>query len=112
MPETVSLQPGQLLHQAFFTLKNPQSADDRAALIDGLHTLAGIPQIRLLHIGSRAATEARDVVDTGWDVLELMVFDSVADQVIYQTHPLHLAFIARCADLWAGVRVCDAVIGG
>ena len=98
-----------LRHMALFWLNNPDSAKDRAMLAEGLETLRGIEQVRTLDIGMPAPTEARDVVDHSWNVSESMTFDSVADQTIYQTHPLHLAFIARCGHLWARVLVYDIV---
>jgi hypothetical protein len=102
-------ETGTILHQAYFWLKNPGSEDDRAALVAGLRTLAAIPQIRALSIGIPAATEAREVVDASFAVLETMVFDSLEDQRTYQTHPVHLAFIAACGHLWERVVVYDSV---
>lgn len=99
-----------LQHQAFFWLKNSGNENDRAALIAGLRTLSAIPQIRHLTIGVPAATEARDVVDSSFDVLETMLFSSLEDQKIYQDHPVHQAFIAACSHLWERVLVYDAVM--
>jgi hypothetical protein len=100
---------GQLLHQAFFWLKRPGSPEDRAALIAGLRTLGAIPQILQLSISIPAATESRDVVDASFDVLESMVFASLADQKLYQDHPIHQAFIASCGQLWDRVVVYDGL---
>ena len=44
-------------HLALFWLKNPESAADRAMLVEGLETLRGIAQVKTLHIGMPAATE-------------------------------------------------------
>ncbi|MGK6320065.1 Dabb family protein [Sphingomonas sp. DT-204] len=98
-----------LIHHVLFWLKNPGSAEDREQLIAGLRTLAGIEVIRGLHIGVPAPTEARDVVDASYDVSELMFFDSVADQKIYQDHPIHQQFVARCSHLWRKVVVYDTL---
>lgn len=98
-----------LVHHVFFWLKTPGSAADRAALIAGLGTLRAIPVIRSLHIGTPAPTEQRDVVDASWDVSELMMFANAADQKVYQDHPVHQAFIAKCAHLWRKVVVYDAL---
>ena len=102
-------QGGKLVHQVFFWLKNPGSAADREALIAGLRSLAQVPEIRTLQVGVPASTEKRDVVDSSFDVSELMIFDSVADQKTYQDHPLHQQFIAKCAHLWAKVIVYDTM---
>lgn len=99
-----------LRHQAFFWLKRSGSVADRDALIAGLRTLAAIPHIDLMDIGIPAATEARDVVDSGWDVVETMEFAGTAEQKLYQDHPTHQAFIAACGHLWERVVVYDAKI--
>jgi Stress responsive A/B Barrel Domain len=102
--------PGLILHQAFFWLKNPGSETDRAALIAGLRTLGDIPQVRNLSISISARTESRDVVDSSFDVVETMLFNSLEDQRNYQPHPIHLAFIAACGHLWERVVVYDNLI--
>jgi hypothetical protein len=98
---------GQIRHMALFWLKNPGSAEDRAMLAAGLETLRGIEQVRSLHIGQPAATEARDVVDNSFNLSESMVFDSLEDQAAYQVHQIHQDFIARCGHLWDRVVVYD-----
>jgi hypothetical protein len=103
-------EPGLILHQAFFWLKKPGSDVDRSALIAGLRTLGDIPQLRNLSIATPAATEARDVVDSSFDVLETMLFATLEDQLDYQTHPIHLAFIVSCEHLWERVLVYDGLI--
>jgi hypothetical protein len=97
----------RLTHLALFWLKRPDSAEDHAMLVEGLETLRGIEQVKTLHIGVPAVSEARDVVDHSWSVSELMTFDSLADQAAYQPHPLHTAFIAKCGHLWKRVVVYD-----
>jgi hypothetical protein len=94
---------------ALFWLNNPSSASDRAMLAEGLETLRAIPQVKSLHIGQPASTEDRDVVDHSWHVSESMTFDSLADQAAYQVHPIHQAFIGKCAHLWQRVLVYDIV---
>lgn len=98
-----------LLHHVFFWLNNPGSAADKEELIKGLKTLAEIPTVRQLHIGVLASTEKRDVVDTSWDVSELMFFDDAAGQKVYQDHPIHQAFVKNYSHLWKKVVVYDAI---
>jgi aminoglycoside phosphotransferase (APT) family kinase protein len=98
----------QLVHHVFFWLKNPESVADRDKLVEGLRTLAAIPTISKLHIGVPASTEKREVVDSSWQVSELMFFENEAGQKIYQDHPLHQAFIKNCGHLWQKVIVYDA----
>lgn len=98
-----------LLHHVFFWLKNPQLEADKQQLISGLKTLAAIPTIRQIHVGVLASTEKREVVDTSWDVSELMFFDDEAGQKVYQDHPIHQDFIKNCSHLWEKVVVYDAL---
>lgn len=100
---------GKIVHHVFFWLKNPGSAADRDALIAGLRKLATVDVVRSLQIGVPASTEQRDVVDSSFQVSELMVFDSLADQQTYQDHPTHKDFIAKCGHLWGKVIVYDMV---
>ena len=97
-----------LVHHALFWLKNPGSAQDRARLIEGLQTLRQIDVIRSLHIGVPANTEQRDVVDSSFDVSEVMLFDDEAAQSTYQVHPIHKKFVEQCSHLWRKVIVYDA----
>lgn len=98
-----------LLHHVFFWLKNPDSADDRAALIAGIKSLAAIETVRAVHVGVPASTEKREVVDNSYHVSELLCFDDVAGQDIYQVHPLHKKFVDEHSHLWSKVVVYDAV---
>lgn len=99
----------QLVHHVFFWLKNPGSVTDRDKLVEGVKTLSKIETIRKLHVGVLASTEKRDVVDTTWDVSELMFFDDTAGQKVYQDHPIHQEFIKNYSHLWSKVVVYDAM---
>ncbi|AMR34366.1 hypothetical protein A0256_24380 [Mucilaginibacter sp. PAMC 26640] len=88
-------------HHVHFWLKNKE---DKARLIDGLHTLTTIKQIRNMHIGVPAQT-FRDVVDRSYDVSLLLLFDGPAEQEAYQAHPTHQLF----ADNYAKV-LCSKVV--
>jgi hypothetical protein len=98
-----------IVHHVFFWLKNPSSTDDRDQLVTGLKTLAGIPLIRELYVGTLANTEKRDVVDASWQVSELMFFTDLASQATYQQHPLHLDFVKNYSHLWEKVVVYDTM---
>jgi hypothetical protein len=98
-----------LAHHVFFWLKNPDSTEDRDKLVEGVKTLAKIETIREIHVGVLAATEKRDVVDTSWQVSELMFFSDLEGQHTYQDHPIHLDFIKNYGHLWAKVIVYDAM---
>ena len=98
-----------LTHTVFFWLKNPDSKGDRDALIAGLKTLIAIETVRGMHIGVPASTEKRDVVDNSYQVSELLVFDDVEGQNIYQSHPIHVKFVEDCSHLWRKVIVFDSI---
>ena len=99
----------KLSHHVFFWLKNPNSKEDRNKLIAGLRKLEKIETIRALQIGIPADTEKREVVDNSFAVSELMFFDDVEGQNVYQVHPLHKKFIEECSMLWEKVVVYDTI---
>jgi hypothetical protein len=98
-----------LVHHVFFWLKNPDSVEDQKKLIEGVKTLSKIETIRSLKVGVPAATEERDVVDSSYAVSELIFFDDLAGQAIYQAHPIHQKFIAEYSHLWNKVVVYDSM---
>lgn len=99
----------KLVHKVFFWLKNPESVEDRDKLIAGLKTLARIETVRGIHIGIPASTEKRDVVDNSYQVSEMLLFDDVEGQNIYQAHPIHQQFVKDCSHLWRNVVVYDSI---
>ena len=107
--KTMDKKKTKLSHYVFFWLKNPNSKEDRDKLITGLRKLEKIETIRSLQIGVPADTEKRPVVDNSYAVSELMFFDDVAGQNVYQDHPLHKKFIEDCSALWERVVVYDSV---
>jgi hypothetical protein len=98
-----------VVHHVFFWLKNAGSETDRKKLIEGIKTLKAIDAVGELHTGVVASTEKRDVVDNSWDVSELIFFKDLASQAVYQTHPVHQAFIKNYSHLWSKVLVYDAM---
>lgn len=96
------------VHHVYFWLKNPDSADDKNKLIEGLRKLAKVKTIRTVHIGQPAPTN-RDVIDRSYSVSWLLFFDNKADQDSYQTDPIHLKFVEECSPLWTKVIVYDSM---
>lgn len=109
MPHTRKENKKQLAHHVFFWLKNGDSIADRDKLIEGVKTLTKIETVRELHVGVLASTEKRPVVDTTWHVSELIFFNDVQEQNIYQNHPVHLEFVKNYSHLWDKVVVYDAL---
>ncbi len=99
----------KLVHHVFFWLKNPQSKEDLVRLLAGLRTLAKIESVRAAHFGVPASTEKREVVDNSYSASEILYFDDLAGQKIYQDHPIHQQFVADCSHLWQRVVVYDAI---
>jgi len=99
----------QLAHHVFFWLKNRDSKEDLNKLIEGLKTLEKIESVRKIHIGVPASTEKRAVVDSSYSASELLFFDDIEGQNIYQEHPIHKKFIEQCSSLWEKVVVYDSV---
>lgn len=96
-------------HHVFFWLKNPSSKEDLNKLIEGVRTLEKIITIREFHIGVPASTELRPVVDASFSVSELLFFDDIEGQNVYQDHPLHQKFIENYSHLWEKVIVYDSL---
>ena len=109
IPDMEPKNKKQLAHHVFFWLKNPDSKEDLAKLIDGLKTLEKIESVRRIHIGVPASTEKRPVVESGYSASELIFFDDVAGQNIYQEHPIHKKFVEQCSHLWERVIVYDSI---
>lgn len=96
------------VHHVFFWLKNPESAEDKNQLLQGLRTLKTVEVIWQIHIGVPATTN-RSVIERGYHFSLLMLFDSLEEQEVYQDHPTHHQFIHDCSALWEKVIVYDSV---
>ena len=96
------------VHTVFFWLKKKENAKHHAALHAGLKKLSKILEIKIAYIGTPAATN-REVIDSSYDFSITFIFENSADQEVYQNHPDHHKFIAKCSHLWSKVQVYDAV---
>ena len=99
----------KLVHHVFFWLKNPDAKADLDQLLAGIRTLAAIETVRSIHVGVPASTEKRAVVENSYSASELLTFDSVEDQEVYQAHPIHQKFVQDCSHLWSKVVVFDSI---
>ncbi len=99
----------QLTHHVLFWLKNPDSKEDLNKLIEGVKSLKKIETIRDFYIGVPAGTEIRPVVDSSYSLSELLFFDNIEGQNIYQEHPIHKLFVEKYSYLWEKVIVYDSV---
>ena len=98
-----------LTHQVYFWLKEPNNRQAHDQLKKGLESLLAIENIKSGHIGIPASTPARDVVDHSYSFAYYTTFENLQDHEAYQTHPIHLEFVEKCAHLWDGVRIFDYV---
>ncbi|WP_234733699.1 Dabb family protein [Tellurirhabdus bombi] len=104
----VSAAKTLFVHHVYFYLKNPNSADDKAKLLEGLNKLAKVPTIKFVHIGTPATTN-RDVIVRDYSISWLCFFDSLEEEEVYQKHPIHLKFVKDYSSLWEKVAVYDSV---
>jgi hypothetical protein len=96
------------IHHVLFYQKNPDDATEKAKLLEGLNKLAKCPTIKMVHIGTPAATN-REVIERKYAYSWLCVFDSAADEELYQKHPIHDDFRNNYAQLWEKVVIYDSV---
>ncbi len=100
----------QMIHHVYFTLKNPDSVEDKQLLKEGLQSLAAIAEVKHLIIGEPAPTFDREVIANDWHVSEVIYFKSVADQDAYQVDPVHQLFVTNYSHLWSKVVVYDILV--
>jgi len=96
------------VHTVFFWLKPGLSKADRTRFEKGLTSLTAIDTLVHCWIGTPAATE-RPVIDTTYDFALTTVFRDRAGHDHYQDVPVHLKFVADCAQYWRKVVVYDAI---
>lgn len=96
------------IHHVYFWLKNPESKEDKAKLIEGLTKLSTVKTIRTYHLGQPADTN-RDVIDRSYAISWMLIFKNKADQDSYQVDPIHLDFVKNYSHLWSKVVVYDSV---
>jgi hypothetical protein len=96
-------------HIVLFWLKPDAPAQAREQLAEDCRALLSkIPGVKFLTAGHPAMTP-REVVDNSYSVGLCVILTDRAAHDVYQTHPLHLEFIARNKAHWERVRVMDFV---
>ena len=94
-------------HVVLFWLIPGTSDAARASLLnDCTELLKQVPGVKFISAGKPAMTP-REVVDNSYDVGLCVVFEKAEQHDVYQTHPIHLDFIARNKAIWDRVRVVD-----
>ncbi len=97
-----------LVHHVLFYLKDPDNAQHEAQLIAGLEKLSKLPTVRQSHIGRPARTNGGDI-EKGYSVSWLCFFKNLIEEEIYQTDPVHLAFLAEIEPILEKRVVYDAL---
>jgi Stress responsive A/B Barrel Domain len=97
-----------LIHHVFFYMSPDATHDDLMTLHSGLESLTGIEAIKQYHIGVPAPTD-RPVIERGYALSWLTVFEGAEDEEVYQNHPDHHAFVEKCKHLWTKVVVYDSI---
>ncbi len=96
-------------HVVLFWLNAGSPATARSSLVaDCLALLGKIHGVKFISAGHPAMTP-REVVDNSYDVGLCVILENSAAHDVYQTHPLHLEFIARNKAHWDRIRVMDFV---
>jgi hypothetical protein len=98
-----------LVHSVRFYLPAELPAERRAALRAGLESLRAVPSVRQLYVGTPAPVPTRPVLDSAYSFALTVVFDDLAGHEAYQTHPVHLQFVADHKSSWASVAIFDAI---
>jgi len=94
-----------LVHSVFFWLKPDADAE---AFRTEIETLKDIECAQAVYIGAPADTGDRPIIERSYSVALTVLFGDAADQAAYQVHPLHQAFVDKCAGMWEKVVVYDA----
>jgi len=108
LPSVTNASKEIFVHHVLFYLKNAGNEADKAKLLEGLNKLAKCPTIKMVNIGTPAATN-RDVIERSYAYSWLCFFDSPADEEAYQKHPIHDDFRNNYASLWEKVVIYDSI---
>lgn len=97
-----------LVHHVFFYLKDPNNVQHEAQLVSGLEGLSKLSIVKLSHIGRPARTNGDDI-EKGYSISWLCFFKNLIEEEIYQTDPIHLAFLKEVGPILEKRVVYDAL---
>lgn len=99
--------PGRVEHVVIVWLMQPDDPEARRRVIEATRSLADIPGVESIRVGSVLASE-RSVVDSTYDLGIAMTFRDRAALEAYQTHPRHQAAVREVLQPHAArIRVYD-----
>ncbi|WP_040300355.1 Dabb family protein [Arcticibacter svalbardensis] len=96
-----------LTHHVLFWLKADMTTDQKTAFRQSLEALKGVETANSVYIGTPAPIE-RAVVDSSYTYSLTVIFDDLAGHDVYQTHPLHLAFLDSFKVYFEKIVIYDA----
>ena len=98
-----------LVHTVLFWLEKGLSRNQITEFRMGLETLKHIKSAEAVYIGSPANTPPRPrVLLSTYDFCLTVILRDIKAHDVYQTDPLHKAFIQTYSPYWKRVRVYDA----
>ncbi|KQB99361.1 Dabb family protein [Pedobacter sp. Hv1] len=96
-----------IAHHVLFWLKADTTAAQLTAFRKGLDSLEQIAVVKYFHIGTPAPIE-RAVVDTTYTFSLVLFFEDMAGHDVYQSHPIHQAFLDEFRIFFEKVIIYDA----
>lgn len=97
-----------LSHHVLFWLNDNTTETQKSAFRKGLESLQKIETIVNFYVATPAPID-RPVIDDTYTFSLLVFFEDVAGHDVYETHPLHLAFLEDFSSLFAKVVVYDSL---
>lgn len=97
-----------LVHAVYIWLKTGLSNAQLDDHLSSLKSLSQIPDARMFHLGTPAATD-RPVIDRSYSYALVVGCDDEAALERYRNHPLHRAFGERVAVCWDRQIVYDSI---
>jgi hypothetical protein len=98
----------KMIHQVYFWLHDLANTEE--FLTEAVPMLGRCKTVAKFIAGTPAPTAKREVVDHSFQVSCTLFFDSLEDQDVYQSDPLHLEFIEKYSKMWKSVKVYDISI--
>ena len=102
------IQLHMLVHHVLFWLKADTTEAQKTAFRKGLESLEKVETIQSFHVGTPAPIE-RAVVDVTYTFSLVVSFNDLAGHDVYQTHPVHLAFLEEFRPFFEKVVIYDSI---
>lgn len=96
-----------VIHQVYFWLKDGYTKEDFDKMVNALRSLKVISLVKEMHVGLPAHNNDRPVLDKSYTMASNVLFETAQDEMDYQVHPLHVAFLDEHRPMWQKVVVYD-----